>query len=363
MDLLARLRLHLYGITPEKGDMAPEGLTIHRDHPDELMEATMRHPVRLILTALLGSLLALPLLGPAPAAALSCGPCPATATADLNLRAGPSLSAEVLRVIPAGAGLERDNFTDPVDGFVPVTYDGTEGWAFGAYLLLFPSFATTTADLNLREDPSLGAEVLAVMPSGTQVEVLGGPENGFFSVRYEQRTTGWASANYLDLEERTGPPPPSSGGEFEIGDLVVTTTALNYRTEPSLDAAVVKVLSTGTQGGILDGPVSADGYTWYQLGLPGYGPDGATPGWVAGEFLTPAEDGSIPEPGDTVVTTAALNFRTGPGLDATIANVLPVGTRFEVVGGPATADGYTWIEIRNQGYGTGWVAAEFLSEV
>ena len=45
------------------------------------------------------------------------------------------------------------------------------------------------------------------------------------------------------------------------------------------------MLPGGTEGAVLDGPVSADGYEWYQLGLPGYGPDGATPGWVAGDYL------------------------------------------------------------------------------
>jgi len=74
-------------------------------------------------------------------------------------------------------------------------------------------------------------------------------------------------------------------GGFGIGQRVVTTDALNYRTAPGLGAGIITVLPAGTAGGVLDGPVAADGYTWYQLGLPGYGPDGATPGWVAGEFL------------------------------------------------------------------------------
>ncbi|MCC6791760.1 MAG: SH3 domain-containing protein, partial [Thermomicrobiales bacterium] len=64
---------------------------------------------------------------------------------------------------------------------------------------------------------------------------------------------------------------------------------LNYRTDPSTGGDVIEVLADGTEGAILDGPVYADGYTWYQLGVPGYGPDGETPGWVAGEYLAQAE--------------------------------------------------------------------------
>jgi hypothetical protein len=78
----------------------------------------------------------------------------------------------------------------------------------------------------------------------------------------------------------------TADGGFTIGAAVVVVDGpLNYRTDPSLGAGVLEVLSEGTEGAILDGPVYADGWTWYQIGLPGYGPDGAVPGWAAGEFL------------------------------------------------------------------------------
>lgn len=77
------------------------------------------------------------------------------------------------------------------------------------------------------------------------------------------------------------------GGGFAVGAGVVTTAALNYRVEPSLGAAIIAVLAAGTRGAILDGPVAADGYGWYRLGVAGHGPDGAAPGWVAGEYLAP----------------------------------------------------------------------------
>ena len=73
--------------------------------------------------------------------------------------------------------------------------------------------------------------------------------------------------------------------EFAIGDLVVVATdALNYRTGPGLDAAIIDVFSRGKQGAITEGPVARGDYTWYEVG-----PDGlSTPGWVAGEFLAHA---------------------------------------------------------------------------
>ena len=68
-----------------------------------------RRPTLAIALAL-AALLAAPIGRPAPAGAVSCGPCPAAATADLNLRAGPSTADPVLRVVPAGAQLEWDPF-------------------------------------------------------------------------------------------------------------------------------------------------------------------------------------------------------------------------------------------------------------
>jgi uncharacterized protein YraI len=244
----------------------------------------MRRRNRFLFVVALTASLALPLaFEPSSVAALSCGPCPATTTADLNLRAGPSLADAVLRVIPAGAGLEWDNFRDQVNGFVPVAYDGTSGWAHRDYLILYPAAATTTASLNLRSAPSLGAPVLEVMPPGAPVMVLGGPDNGYYSVRYQERVSGWAAGAYLDFQSVGGPDPGFSIGQ----QVVVDTDFLNYRTGPSITASVIRVFPGGTQGAVTDGPVSADGYVWYEFSTAGYGPDGATPGWVAGEFLAP----------------------------------------------------------------------------
>jgi uncharacterized protein YraI len=279
---------------------------------------TMRRQSRLILAVVLVAVLALPVaVRPAAVGALSCGPCPAATTDALNLRAEPSLSAEILLVMPAGAELEWDPTRDAIDGYVAVGYEGVDGWAHRDYLLLFPVFATTTAPLNLRADPSLDADVLLVMPEGAQAMVLWGPQNGYFSVRYDDRVTGWAHGDYLVLNEHGG-----DGGTFPTGTFVaVATDQLNLRWAPSLNAGVIDVLPFGAEGTVLEppsaadgyvwqrvdfgtaygagiealwegtggtilaGPVYADGWTWYQLGIPGYGPGGNTPGWVAGEFL------------------------------------------------------------------------------
>jgi uncharacterized protein YraI len=51
---------------------------------------------------------------------------------SLNLRSGPSMSNTVLVVMPAAAEVTLNG--DEQDGWVSVTYDGTEGWAASSYL-------------------------------------------------------------------------------------------------------------------------------------------------------------------------------------------------------------------------------------
>jgi uncharacterized protein YraI len=54
------------------------------------------------------------------------------ATANLNLRSGPSLEASVLKVIPNGSQVARGD--EVVNGFRAVTYAGVSGWASTAFL-------------------------------------------------------------------------------------------------------------------------------------------------------------------------------------------------------------------------------------
>jgi uncharacterized protein YgiM (DUF1202 family) len=231
----------------------------------------MSFKVVLAVIVLIGSLAAA-IAAPAPAGAVSCGPCPGTATDNVNLREGPSLADDVILVIPAGAELEWDSFGDQANGYVPVTYDGVDGYAHGDYLLLFPAFGTTTDWLNLREEPSRNSAVLDVMPPGADVQLLGGPENGFYAVRYDQRIAGYAHGDYIDIQR---------GGEFAPGDEVgVATDALNLRGGAGLNKSVRAVLPQGTQLVIEAGPSEADGFTWYRVDAGGYGG-----GWVAGEYL------------------------------------------------------------------------------
>jgi uncharacterized protein YgiM (DUF1202 family) len=154
----------------------------------------------------------------------------------------------------------------------------------------------------------------------------------------------------------------TTAGSVPGGDrVVVNTDWLNVRAEPGLGGAVVNVLPYGYVAFISDGPVSADGYTWYQVDAMG-----VTLGWVAGEFLSDSGGGGglIDIGAAVVVTTDWLNLRDGAGLGASVIDVLPFGTEATVMGYPAsgTGDGYDWYQIELANGAVGWVAGDFISE-
>jgi uncharacterized protein YgiM (DUF1202 family) len=111
----------------------------------------------------------------------------------LNLRKGPSTDDEVLDVLPPLSAVEA---TDQIiDGYRFVYVDGVPGWAFGQYLV-GSSTLTTTDVLNLRAEPSTSADVLHIMPLGATVQLTGDESNGFVSVTYNG-VDGWAYSKYL----------------------------------------------------------------------------------------------------------------------------------------------------------------------
>lgn len=58
---------------------------------------------------------------------------PASTTSDVNLRSGPGESYDVLTVVPASGAISVDGAA--VDGFFPVSYNGTSGWMSASYVV------------------------------------------------------------------------------------------------------------------------------------------------------------------------------------------------------------------------------------
>jgi uncharacterized protein YgiM (DUF1202 family) len=137
----------------------------------------------------------------------------------------------------------------------------------------------------------------------------------------------------------------------------VVSGPLNLRTGPGLGYTVIASLPIGTHMEIIDSGGWADGYNWVKVWVGSLG----LTGFVASEFIAKVPYGPDFPVGSSVVTTAAVNLRSGAGLGSGVIVVLWQGAPLTVTGAPIAADGYTWYPVRT-GYGTtGWVAGAFLA--
>jgi hypothetical protein len=97
--------------------------------------------------------------------------------------------------------------------------------------------------------------------------------------------TAWTSGAYKqyipEAESALGVAP--SGSPIVIGGTVRVTTGLNVRTEPGTSGSKITTMAAGSTGTVLDGPVSAEGYTWWKISYD----DGIT-GWSADNWLESA---------------------------------------------------------------------------
>jgi len=269
----------------------------------------------------------------------------ATTTDSLNLRSGPGLSFSVISVLPAGVQVDLTGLAD-TNGFRSVSFEGQNGWAFGAYLAddaASPSpnaTATTTDSLNLRSGAALSASVVTILPAGAIVTLTGQNVNGFRSVTY-MGFSGWAFGAYLDLQGTPTPPPsipPGSQGT------VISTTAVNLRTGPGTSFAVIVAIPANSRM-MLTGqneagfsPVSFNGRV----------------GWVSAAYLT--MDGTMPETANSATTTSDLNVRSGPATSYSILIVIPSGQSLTLTG--QTSNGFH--SVSWNGY-SGWAFSTYLA--
>lgn len=280
----------------------------------------------------------------------------AVVTSALNLRSGPSTADAVIAVLPAGSSVTITGADS--NGFSPVSYNGTTGWAFAAYLSVSgtpapnpspsPSpgagTALTTSSLNLRAGPSTGDAVLLVIPSGATVSLTGESANGFSGVVYNG-TTGWAFAAYLTSGGAPSP-SPSPGGS----GTATVTSSLNLRAGPSTADAVLAVMPAGATV-TLTGQ-NANGFSSVVY-------NGAS-GWAFAEFLSsggaPAPPPS-PAPGaGSAIVTSSLNLRAGPSTGDAVLAVMPGGATVTLTG--ENSNGFSGVVYNGT---TGWAFAAYLS--
>lgn len=287
----------------------------------------------------------------------------------LNLRSGAGTDYSIVEVLAVGDYLTISEGPYSANGYqwysVTVDSTGTNGYAAGVFLSAAASSGLSIGDtvyvtsdmVNVRSGPGTGYSVIDTMVYGQNGLIVDGPvvANGYtwFELTYVGGTSdGWVAGEFLGLV--------STGGGFAIGDIVsVNSVTLNVRSGPGTGYSVTDVFAYGDQALIIDGPSSADGYTWYEVTYGG----GYYSGWVAGDYLSYVSSGGGDFGiGDTVyVNSDTLNVRSGAGTGYSVIDVLSYGDQATILDGPYTANGYAWYQISyGSGY-TGWVAGDYLS--
>ncbi|MDX1616509.1 MAG: SH3 domain-containing protein [Candidatus Promineifilaceae bacterium] len=115
--------------------------------------------------------------------------------------------------------------------------------------------ARTTANLNVRSGPSLAADILDTLPAGSQVGFTGfrDAEGAWVQIDAAAGPTGWVSVNYLtsvpaDLQVRPAEQPAEEAFSEDVV-AAVTMVNLNIRSGPGLGFAILDTLEAGTTVG------------------------------------------------------------------------------------------------------------------
>jgi hypothetical protein len=144
---------------------------------------------------------------------------------------------------------------------------------------------------------------------------------------------------------------------------VTAPAGLNYRASPSSSAALIGQFGTGQLVTILEGPVSADNFTWWRIddgsGNVGWAAEGdGETVWLTPRLGEPQAVDRAPRVGDRVVVSAAqLSIRSTPGTNAPLVVRVEPGQEFTVLAGPQASGGFNWYQIRSDsGNIEGWAA-------
>ena len=166
----------------------------------------------------------------------------------LNMRAEPSLSAQVLRQYPTGTWM---TVLEDMGEWSKVRVNGLEGYVMSKYLSDTSSDSTlyvrtnTGRGLNLRDLPSLEGNIITSFKPGTAVTVLL-RGNGWYKVSV-QGMTGYMASQYLSASQSSGGSTSTSGyPKTGVVNNPGANQVLLLRETASTDARVLGYYRNGT---------------------------------------------------------------------------------------------------------------------
>lgn len=148
---------------------------------------------------------------PASTSTFSIGDVVTSSDGVLNMRSGAGIDAELVSQMNEGDVVTVLSRPEDADGYAWVHVTGTvsDGWVVTRYLTQTEGQPLKVGDrgrvfdgeLNLRAAASLGAEIIAVLPDATFVDIIDGPiaadGEQWYRVSTSRYGTGWCSGRWL----------------------------------------------------------------------------------------------------------------------------------------------------------------------
>ena len=134
----------------------------------------------------------------------------ATASSDVNVRTGPG--SDYAAVSTLAPGTEMHVTGRDIDGYLPVSVDGTYGWVSSDWVekgvvsleqTAAPSqsgTATAVDTTELRAAPSSDGNVVGAIPAVSVVSLTGQAQDGYLQVEFNGQE-GWADAAYMQVAD------------------------------------------------------------------------------------------------------------------------------------------------------------------
>ncbi len=255
-------------------------------------------------------------------------------TGQLNVRSGPGLEYGVVTTVSQGnvVNLLGRN-ADSTWAYIQ-TATALIGWVNASSEYINPSVAISSLPVVIPTTPT-------ATPTGTILPT----------------TTATATTTPPPTATATATKPPTTGATATIA-----TGALNVRSGPSLAYSPITAVYQGNVVSLIGR--NAEG-TWAKIRLAN-----GTEGWVnaASTYITPnVAISSLPVvsiPGapatsaTAIVSTGALNVRSGPGVTYSVLTVASQGHTVQLLGRNANS---SWAKIRVANGTEGWVNASLLT--
>lgn len=199
---------------------------------------------------------------------------------NLNFRTEATTSSEVISVLPRGTIVI---ILEETDDWLKVKYETDEGYLFKSYVeTIYSNGIITATSLNVRSEPTVKSQSLALLNKGTRVFILEEIETDdktnpvWLKISYLSGNTGYVSKRYVNILTTIDGTYRNTG--------VTTAKLLNVRSEPSIYSEVITRLYEGSNVIILDTKTTDDYYKkWYKIQYEN------RIGWIAGKYLEEQE--------------------------------------------------------------------------